>query len=330
MNFPRLAAASSDAVMCGLMNLLQWRLRREVCTRDELLAYLDRCAAQTREEFYALPLAGEFEVAGRRVRWPSPVKSGFVENDSACAEVFLLPERPEAPTVLILHALMSASANGYRKLAAWFNARGWQAAILHLPFHYSRVPRGYFNGSQAISANLIRNGETLRQGVVEVRQLMEWFRARGCRGFGLIGTSFGGWIAALTSFLERDFHFVSLIQPIVNVDHALWHNPSSRSMKALLRKQGIGPEDARRHEHLSSPLHGRPLCGGERVLICAGRYDTVSPSAELKKLADLWTGAELREVEQGHFGHAALRETVRVIESKMARGIFVAFPNKSA
>ena len=330
MNWTRLHAAASDAVMCGMMNLLQWHLRREVCSREELRAYLDQCASLNRDQFYALPPTGLFEVSANQLRWQSPVKSGFVENDLACAELFLLPDRPAAPTVIILHALMSASATGYRKLAEWFNSKGWNAAILHLPFHYSRVPRGYFNGSQAVSANLIRNGETLRQGVIEVRQLMAWFRARGSTGFGLIGTSFGGWISALTTFVERDFHFVSLIQPIVNVDHALWRNPSSRSMSALLRREGIGPADARRHEHLSSPLHGQPLCGGDRVILCAGRYDTVSPTAELQNLASLWRGAELLEVEQGHFGHAALRAVVAAIERRLDAGNFVAMTPKSA
>jgi len=330
MNWTQMTASASDALMCGAMNLLQWRLRHEMCTREELREYLDRCAGQTREQFYALPAPGGFEVSDTHLRWPSPVRSGFVENDSAWAELFLLPGRPTAPTVIILHALMSASAKGYRKLAAWFNARGWQAAILHLPFHYSRVPRGYFNGSQAVSGNLIRNGETLRQGVIEVRQLMAWFRARGAVGFGLIGTSFGGWIAALTSFLERDFHFVSLIQPIVNVDHALWENPSARAMRVLLRREGIVPEDARRHEHLSSPLHGEPLCGGERVIICGGRYDTVSPTTELQILANRWRGAELLEVEQGHFGHVALQATRQAIERRLDAGNFVAMLDKSA
>lgn len=323
MNLARLSAVSSDAVMCGLMNLLQWKLRHEVCTREQLLNYLDHCAPLSREEFYALPATPSMDFSAGNLRWPSPVKSGFVENDDATAELFLPPDPKPAPTVVILHALMSVGAAGYRNLARTFNAHGWNAAILHLPYHYSRIPRGYFNGSPTVSANLIRTGETLRQGVIEVRQLMEWFRARGSTGFGLIGTSLGGWIGALVSFLERDFHFVSLIQPIANVDHALCRNPSARTRGSLLRKQGIGPAEASRHEHLTSSFHGNPLCGGERVTICGGRYDTVSSMSELKKLVNVWKGADLLEVNQGHFGHVALR----AIQSRMDRGEFCSLPD---
>jgi pimeloyl-ACP methyl ester carboxylesterase len=216
--------------------------------------------------------------------------------------------------VLLLHALMSANDFGYRKVARWFNDRGWNAAFPHLPFHYSRTPRGYLNGELAISAHLVRNAENLRQGVAELRQLMALLRVRGCREFGLIGTSFGGWNGALLSFLETDFRFLALIQPIVNVEHAIWENPGSRSMRRILRAQGIQPGTIERHLSLTSPLHGRPLCGGERAILTTGLYDTVSPPAELRALHRHWAGSRLLEVRQGHFGHVALRETLEAIE----------------
>ncbi|HEY5811027.1 MAG TPA: hypothetical protein VIT23_00035, partial [Terrimicrobiaceae bacterium] len=213
-----------------------------------------------------------------------------------------------------LHALMSASDFGYARLARRLNERGWNTAFPHLPFHYSRRPQGYLNGELAITANLIRNSETLRQGVIELRQLMTLLREGGCTEFGIIGTSFGGWNGALLSFLEEDFRFISLIQPIVNIEHAIWENPGSMLMRKLLRSRGITPGESVRHAHLSSPLHGVPLCGADRVLITAGVYDSVSPARELLALQQRWTGARLLEVKQGHFGYHALRETLREIE----------------
>jgi len=209
---------------------------------------------------------------------------------------------------------MSASDLGYLRAARWLNERGWNAVFPHLPFHFSRRPRGYLNGELAITANLVRNGETLRQGVTELRQLMALLRALGCKEFGLIGTSYGGWNGALLSFLESDFRFVALIQPIVNVEHAIWNSPSSVLIRRLLCSRGILPGESVRHAHLSSPLHGVPLCGGERVIITAGLYDSISPRRELLELRDRWPGTKLLEVRQGHFGCRALRETLKEIE----------------
>jgi pimeloyl-ACP methyl ester carboxylesterase len=153
---------------------------------------------------------------------------GFPENDRARACLQLGSRGFSGPTIFLFHSLMSATDFRYLRVARWFNERGWNTVFPHLPFHYSRTPRGYLNGELAITANLIRNGETLRQEVVELRQLMAMLRTRGCTEFAILGTSFGGWNGALLSFLECDFHFVALVQPIVNLEYAIWENPGSR------------------------------------------------------------------------------------------------------
>jgi hypothetical protein len=310
----RALALAMDGTMCGVINLLQFRLRSHVCSLGELQAYLAACSLLSREDFYRMPSPRGQRSRGSWIEWDTPIPSGFLENDRPRVRFQLGSLGKSAPTVLLLHALMSASDFGYLRVARWFNERGWNAVFPHLPFHYSRTPRGYFNGELAITANLIRNGETLRQGVVELRQLMSILREGGCREFGILGTSFGGWNGALLSLLEGDFRFVALIQPIVNIEHAIWQNPASVAIRRVLRSRGIRSGESARHAHLSSPLHGTPLCGGDRVVITAGIYDTVSPPAELLSLSQCWTGAKLLSVGQGHFGYLALKETLREIE----------------
>lgn len=312
----RHTSLAMDGVMCAMMNALQWR-RGLRCTRREMEDYLEACGALTREEFYAPAPPPVVQESGGWLTWDSPVASGFPENDRVRVRCFPGPQGPGAPTVVLLHALMSANDFGYRKLARWFNDRGWNAVFPHLPFHYSRTPRGYLNGELAITAHLIRNAETLRQGVRELRQLLALLRARGCREFGLIGTSLGGWKGALLSFLEGDFRFLSLIQPIVDVEHAIWGSPGSRTMRRILQAEDIGRHLSERHGFLSSPLQGSPLCGAGRVILTSGLYDTVSPPEALRELHRRWTGSTLIEVPQGHFGHTALRETLRVIAPRI-------------
>jgi pimeloyl-ACP methyl ester carboxylesterase len=338
----RSAAGAMDAVMCLMMNRLQWRLRHDTCTSEEFLAYLDACESLTREAFYAAPAAdmrwsalsqrafpelhpreaGHFKT--KRIgdnafhpvplHWPSPVVSGFAENDTARALWFVGPGGPSAPTAIVLHALMSASDIGYRRLAAWFHARGWNMLFPHLPFHYSRTPRGHRNGALAITAHLPRNAESLRQGVTEQRQAMAFLRAQGVQKFGLLGTSYGGWTAALLSFVEADFEFLTLIQPIIDIEHAIWESPAAASIRRILTAREIGPGLSHRHAHLSSPLHGEPLTARERITLVAGSYDTVSPASGLRELAEAWAGVNYVEVRQGHFGYAALEEAKRRLE----------------
>jgi hypothetical protein len=156
--------------------------------------YVGKCEKITAQDFYATPSDGEIaaEIADAGVSsitWRSPVDTEFSQNNTARAEFFPCAAGWSAPTVLMLHALMSATAIGYRRWATRFNQLGWNACFVHLPYHYSRVPRGYWNGELAITPDLIRNAEGLRQGVVELRQFMVALRRHGCREFGIFGTS---------------------------------------------------------------------------------------------------------------------------------------------
>ncbi|MEI6277764.1 MAG: hypothetical protein WCQ16_00100 [Verrucomicrobiae bacterium] len=309
----RTASWGMDGAMCGMMNILQWRRRADSSTKAELDAYLDACAPMSRESFFHMPPAVRPRHHEGWIDWDTPLPSGFPENDRARVR-FYPAARRDAPVLLLLHALMSASDVGYRRVAATFNQRGWAVAFPHLPYHYSRKPKNSLNGELAITADLVRNAEGLRQGVVELRQLMAILRARGVREFGLIGTSYGGWTGALLSFLERDFRFLALVQPIVNVGKAIWENPGASSMRRSLRSLGHVHNQIVRHEHLISPLHGIPLCDPKRIIVTAGLYDRVSPRVDLEALTKLWKGSRLLHVRQGHFGYRALRQTLQAVE----------------
>jgi len=315
----RVAATSVDSLMCASMNFLQSRHRLHARSRDEMERYVTECEKLTAHDFYTVPRNGGPANAignGATLTWRSPISTKFPANNIARADFFQCTRGWSAPTVLMLHALMSATHIGYRRWAAHFNGLGWNACFVHLPYHYSRVPRGYWNGELAITADLIRNAEGLRQGVIEVRQLIAALRDRGCREFGILGTSYGGWIGALLAMVERDFRFVALMAPIVNVEHAIWENPGARFMRRELRRANIEPSLVARHFHLSSPMHNQPLCDGDRVLFVAGEFDLIVRPADLETIHQKWRGSELLRVRQGHFGYRMLRETITRLKER--------------
>jgi 1-acyl-sn-glycerol-3-phosphate acyltransferase len=318
---PRLSAVAIDSIMCGSMNLFQTRHRLHARSRGEMERYVTECEKLTAHDFYAAPPDGSITGAiddqyGARVTWRSPIETKFPANNVARADFFPCGRGWSAPTVLMLHALMSVRDAGYRRCAARFNERGWNACFVHLPYHYSRVPRGYWNGELAITADLIRNAEGLRQGVIELRQLMAALRARGCGEFGVLGTSYGGWIGALLAIVERDFRFVALMAPIVNVEHAVWQNPATAFMRRELRRLQIEPALVARHFHLSSPMHNQPLCGADRVLFVAGDFDLIARPADIEAIHQKWRGSELLRVSQGHFGYRMMRKTIARLEER--------------
>src|SRR5207247_5801589 len=138
-----------------------------------------------------------------------------------------------------------------------------------------------------ITPDLIRNAEGLRQGVLELRQLMLALRQHGGREFGVLGTSYGGWIGALLATVERDFRFVALMAPIVNVEHAIWQSPASAFMRRELHRAKIERSLVARHFHLSSPTHNQPLCRADCVLFVAGEFDLIAPLAGIEKIQQI-------------------------------------------
>lgn len=314
----RSMAGFSDATTCALLNLAQWRHRHQAVSRENLESYLQVCAPLSREQFYNAPeLVPSNESAGH-VTWNSPHPSGHEANDQAYAWLQPCSRGWSAPTVLILHALMSVNDSGYRRLAAQFNELGWNAVFLHLPFHYERRPRGYLNGELAVTANLIRNGHGLRQGVSELRQLVGWLRQKGCREFGIYGTSYGAWTGALLASVEQDISFIALLQPIADVEHAIWESPAGATIRLLLKPRGINSTMTRRHAHLSSPLHGKPSTPSDRIVLAIGAWDHIAPPDRVEALAEAWNGARIIISPQGHFGYVAARDMMNAVRQIIA------------
>lgn len=311
--------AGMDAAMCALMNFSQWRLRRHAVTRERLERYLTECQALEATQYYAtqeenrtLP-APEWDLKESILTWNSPIRDDYPENRKATALFFGSDIPGDRPTLVLLHALMSASDFGYRRIAARFTARGWNVLFPHLPYHYSRTPRGYANGALTITSDLIRNAETLRQSVIELRQLLGWARANGSSRTALMGTSYGGWVASLTLGLEP-VDFAVLLQPVADVPHATFDSPASTMMSGLLKKNGVYPHDLSRHAHLSSPAQRRPLTLPDRITVIGGTHDRLSPPESLRALCERWGGARYLEVNQGHFGYRAMNLALKETE----------------
>jgi pimeloyl-ACP methyl ester carboxylesterase len=289
-------------------------------SREEMERYGEKCEQLTADQYYASPrddnLAEALGNGHSTITWRSPIETKFPANNIASADFFPSERGRSAPTVFILHALMSTSPVGYRRCAQHFNQLGWNACFVRLPYHYSRVPRGYWNGELAITCDLIRNAEGLRQGVTEVRQLMSALRERGSGEFGLLATSYGGWIGALIALIERDLRFVALMAPIVNIEHAIWESPAARCIRRELRRANIEPALVARHFHLSSPIHNLPLSDPARVLFVAGEFDSIAPLEQLETIQQKWRGSELLRVRQGHFGYRMLGATIARLKAR--------------
>ncbi len=308
-----------DQLLCGSLAILHRRHARRVSTPAVMEKYFAACEQQTRAEHFALParMTDLVEESPNILRWRSPAFSNAEFPRNQHAHVILHRVDRAAPTVILLHALMSVSDVGYHLLARRFNSLGWNAAFVHLPFHYSRRPRGHLNGELCFTADLRLTADTFRQAVVEVRQLLAWLRTEGGTTFGLLGASYGGWIAAVLATLEPELRFVALLAPMVNVVHAVFEGPTSWAVRGHLQRVGLSRALVERHAHLSSPLHAPPGADvAGRTLIVGGTLDRIVRLTDLAALRDAWPGSELLTMSQAHFGYGMVPQALAWLKGR--------------
>ena len=312
-------ALAVDGVSFGLVNLMQSRHPLPADFRTRWDAFAAEWATRPVHEFYRVP--DDFtppELPDRgRLLFRSPFPGADEPNNTAAFDFFPCKEGWTAPTMLLAHGLMSVSDIGYKMWARRLNARGWNAVFVHLPYHYSRRLPGHFHGEYCVGGELLRTGATLRQSVAECRVVLQQLRRKGGNLFGGWGTSYGGWIMALLACHEPLLQRLVLVEPILNIENAIWKAPSSVALRAGLRKFGITQEDTAGTMRLVCPGKLKALLPGHHILAIAGTYDRIAPPADVKQLAKQW-GASYACFPQGHVGYTLMPESFRMAQETWA------------
>src|SRR4051812_24135999 len=101
----RSSAFAADAVMCGLINVLQSRHRLNGGSRNEMEQYVAACEGLTIDEYYRnvrhedLPT---LTATRQSVSWRSPITTVFEANNVFHVDLFPSSRGWPAPTVLML------------------------------------------------------------------------------------------------------------------------------------------------------------------------------------------------------------------------------------
>ena len=309
-------ALAVDWISFGFVNLLQARHPLPADFRARWDRFTAEWAGRPVEEFYRIPddfVPPELPDHGRLL-FSSPHPGEHHVNNQAAFDFFPCRHGWTAPTMLLAHGLMSVSDIGYRMWARRLNARGWNAVFVHLPYHYSRRLPGHFHGEVALGGELMRSALGLRQAVTECRVVLQQLQRKGGRLFGGWGTSYGGWIMALLGCFEPLMQRLVLVEPILDIDKAIWHSPSSVTLRASLRKMGLGPADTAPGMRLACPAKQKPLIDPRHVLMLAGQYDRIAPPEEIEELSKLWGGTHFACFPQGHVGYTLMPESFRMAQ----------------
>ena len=320
-----------DEASFGAINALHLRHHGGEGFADRLRDYIAGWSGSELDAYYAVTEGEGVERARTalaafplgdcpaRLTFPSPLPSALPheENHHAVYDLFPCAAKgawANAPTLLMAHGLMSVSDVGYRREAARLNALGWNVVFCHLPYHYARKPRtGWItSGELAITADLVRSVEGVRQAVVETRLLVEWLAGKGAPFFVGWGVSYGAWVMALLGCVEERMGRLILVEPILDVQSAIWDSAACSGIRWHLGRQGVTRESTALHMRLCCPLHVPPRLAPEHILMLAGSYDRVAPPETIRALHRKWVGSHFYEFPQGHVGYRLLPESFRL------------------
>jgi dienelactone hydrolase len=165
---------------------------------------------------------------GEFLRFSSPVRSQFPENDLANARWF--PARGRRAVVVMPQ--WNSDAESHNTLCRGFNLLGIAALRLSMPYHDVRMPAGLSRADYAVSANVGRTISAARQAVADVRSCLDWLAAQGYRQFGVVGTSLGSCYAFLASAHDERLRVNVFNHVSTYFADVVWTGQSTRHVRA--------------------------------------------------------------------------------------------------
>lgn len=212
-------------------------------------------------------------------------------NDDILLEHWVHERRAPRATVLALHGFSMGTPriDAWAMFAsAWF-ARGLDVALLTLPYHGARTPRGArFSGQRFADPNPAAMAEAVRRAVYEIEVVRAWLRAQSGRPVGLLGLSLGGYLSALTAGLVDDLDFVVPMVPPVCIGDLAWRFHAANGADGGGSDSAYGHGELRAMYRIHSPLNFPLRTDRARALIVAGRGDRIVPPEHPHALWEHW------------------------------------------
>jgi pimeloyl-ACP methyl ester carboxylesterase len=167
------------------------------------------------------------------LRFTAPVNTPYPENNLVNARWF--PARGRRAIVLLPH--WNADAIAYVSLCKVLNMLGISVLRLTMPYHDIRMPAEISRADYAVSANIGRTLDAVRQGVVDVRCCLDWLQQQGCDKLGIVGTSLGSCYAFIAAAHDPRLRVAAFNHASTYVADVVWHGQSTRHIRQGMESQ---------------------------------------------------------------------------------------------
>ena len=167
------------------------------------------------------------------LRFTSPVRTPYPENNLVNARWFRA--RGRRAVVLLPH--WNADAIAYTSLCRVLNWLGIAVLRLSMPYHDIRMPAETKRADYAVSANVGRTLDAVRQGVVDIRCCLDWLEQHGYKQLGIAGTSLGSCYAFIASAHDARIRAAAFNHASTYFADVVWHGQTTRHIREGLEAQ---------------------------------------------------------------------------------------------
>jgi dienelactone hydrolase len=167
------------------------------------------------------------------LRFTSPVRTPYPENDLVNARWF--PARGRRAVVLLPH--WNSDAISYTGLCRVLNIMGIAVLRLSMPYHDIRMPAEIGRADYAVSSNIARTLDAVRQGVADIRSCLDWLEEQGYSKLGIVGTSLGSCYAFIAAAHDPRIRVAAFNHASTYVADVVWHGQSTRHIRQGMESQ---------------------------------------------------------------------------------------------
>ena len=190
----------------GLDWAARWPAAREIPQSGmgpaEWLIALGKRAIERSDEFYGYEPVTNYKLREGILRFASPVHTPYLENNVVHGQWFPAKKRHKAVLVL---PHWNAPHDAHNALARAFQKFGTPALRLSLPYHDFRMPAELERADYAVSSNVGRTIDAMRQAVIDIRAAADWLASQGAERIAIVGTSLGSCSAFLAAAHDARF-----------------------------------------------------------------------------------------------------------------------------
>lgn len=316
----RLCSRATDRVVrpfeWGLEWAGQWPVTKTIQQNGhqphEYLKVLNEAALASSDEFFAYRTPRDFRLDGNLVRFTSPVKTPYPENNLVHGQWFPAAEKPgrrRVAAIVLPH--WNASAGQHGALCAGLAKLGISALRLSPPYHDYRMPPELKRADYAVSSNVTRTIDATRQAVIDTRCCADWLQQQGYESIGIVGTSLGSCYAFLASVHDPRLRVNVFNHCSTYFADVVWEGLSTRHIKQSMEPE-VSLEALRDAWKVISPPHyiDRFATLKKKPLFIYASYDTTFPTHLSKQVV-----VKARELGFEHkavvlpCGHYTLGET---------------------